>query len=125
MKILLIVFVVNGKNYLLLSDDHSIAAYKGEEDLLKAFSGYVDFFRRDMTFRNSAALGMIQAKPIAIEAPENPEDLKTFMVDEHPRRIYEGAIGRGFVGAEVTEDILERKIDLDIFGSLLKIADGR
>jgi len=120
----LLVFRVNGKLYLTLTEDYSLAAYKSEDEIIAAFSEYVRYFKGDFTFRNSAALGMIQAQPIIIVAPELPSDLAKYMVDEKPRIIQGGAIGRGFIGTEVTEDILQLQTKTDVFGTLLQMADN-
>lgn len=125
MKSFLLVFTVNGKYFVeLVKDDensYSISAHKTEEEILERFEPYIRYFQGDYQQAMSATIGMMSALPTIIVAPENPEDLKNYLVEgnENPYQVQGGAIGRGFVGMEVTEDILKLKTDTEIFKTLL------
>ena len=114
----LIVIKADGKSYLVLAEDNSLSAYASKEDLLMAYKGYTNMFQGSYENAMSACIGMIQATPTAIRAPENPEDLKKYLLDSKTYTISGGAIGRGYKGTPVSEDIYELK-EFDLFEATL------
>lgn len=113
----LVVCKTNEQLYLLMTPagtNVSIQAYDSKEAVLKAFSGYTESFKRDETWVVSAVIGMMQMQPVAIKAPDNVEDIKSFISEMKVYTISGGVIGRGYSGLPVTEDILRFK-EFDIW----------
>lgn len=122
----LIVFNTEDKHYLSMikakeGDSYAIQAFKSKEAVLKAFGGYTEAFRRDATWRNSAAIGMIQMTPIAIQAPDNGEELRKYVLTDKLVHVSGGAIGRGYYGLHVHEDILSLK-QFEVFNATMEQA---
>lgn len=121
----LIICESNGVSYLLMAKDESnnfaIQAYKSKEDVMGAFSGYTNAWTRDSTWGASAAIGMLQMRPVAIKAIEI-EEIKTFLIGElKVQHISGGAIGRGYYGLIVNPDILKYK-EFDIWNESMVLA---
>jgi len=87
----------------------AVAAYASKEDVMEAFKGFTTAWQRDHTWNASASIGMMQLQPSAIESPENPEDLREYIIDMSLKHISGGVIGRGYYGLPVKETILARK----------------
>lgn len=120
----LIVCKSEGILYLLLSkndDGFAISAYHTKEDIMSTFRGYTEAWRRTYESSMSACLGMMQMNPIAIESPENAEDLKEWIENMTAVHISGRAIGRGYYGVRVKESILERE-QFKIWNESMKLA---
>lgn len=106
----LVVCKSQGKNYLLLNeyaDGHAIQGYDNKEDIMLSFKAYVDKLQMDHTWAMSATMGMIQMNPTALVAPENPEDLRKYLVNGNIVQVYGGVLGNGYTGTEVNDEILK------------------
>jgi len=76
---------------------------------MDTFKGYTDAWTRNYESSMSACIGMMQIQPVAIEAPENVNDLLPFILNQFATQISGGAIGKGYKGVMVSEDILKFK----------------
>ena len=109
----LIVCKSNEQHYLLMTknDDetYSIKGYESKEKIMDTFSGYNKGWTEGVERSASCIIGMMQMQPVAIEAPENPETLKEFIIEMKISQVSGGAIGRGYTGLPVKEGILKFK----------------
>lgn len=105
----LIICKSDSKLFLMLNENNSVTMYPTKKDIMQAFKGYTEAWVRDYESSMSACIGMMNIAPIAIEAPEKPEDLRQYFLDDKIYKISGGAIGRGYKGALVKEEILEFK----------------
>ena len=106
----LVVCKSQGKNYLLLNEyetGYAIQGYDNKEDVMYAFRQYTEKFKMDQTWLMSATMGMVQMNPTALVAPENPEDLRKYLMNGNVVQVSGGVLGRGYTGTEVNEDILK------------------
>jgi hypothetical protein len=120
----LIVCQSAGKHYLLMSHGQqgwAIQGYPNKEEIMKDFSGYTSAWTRSYESSMSACIGMMNMVPVAIKAPENIEDIRPYIVQMKLIHVSGGALGRGYHGMEVTEDILKLK-EFDIWGETMKAA---
>lgn len=120
----LVICYTESKYYLMMTEDkngqYAISAFDSKEHVMDSFKGYTDQWKRDYTWHMSATIGMMQMKPVAIECLEI-EQLKTFIISMTLVHISGGAIGRGYYGIEVKEDILKHK-QFDIWQQSMKLA---
>lgn len=106
----LVVCKSDNKLFLMMQPDGSgIQAYKSKEEVMGAFKGYTEAWKKDATWSTSACLGMMQMQPIAIKAPDNEGDIVNYVTEMKMYKISGGAIGRGYSGVLVSENILELK----------------
>lgn len=108
----LIVCHTENKYYLLMTkteDKYAIRAYKSKNEVMNSFKGYTEAWTRDSTWNASATIGMMNMQPVAIEAPNNAEEIKPFILSMTLIRISGGAMNGGYHGLEVNKEILSRK----------------
>ena len=74
---------------------------------MQAFTGYTSAWLAGLERSASATIGMMRMQPIAIKCPEKPEDLLPYIIEQTVFKMSGGAIGRGYKGILVTEDILK------------------
>lgn len=103
----LIVCRSEGKHFIVLTPDNAIRAFKSKEELMEAFKPYSEAWTAGLERSSSALIGMMNMQPVAIQAPEKAEDLLPFIQDSKVFTIAGGALGRGYNGVLVTEDILK------------------
>jgi hypothetical protein len=121
----LIVCKSEGKHYLLMTksgdNEYAIEAYASKENVMKSFEGYTTAWTRSYESSMSACIGMMNMNPVAIKAPENVEDIKQYIVQMNLIHVSGGALGRGYHGLEVKEDILTLK-QFDIWHETMEAA---
>jgi hypothetical protein len=108
----LIICKSEGKHYLLMNkegENFAIKAYRSKEDVMDSFKGYTESWTRDATWSASATIGMMSMQPVAIEAPDNVDEIKPFIIKMTITHITGGAMNGGYYGLEVNEDILSKK----------------
>jgi hypothetical protein len=105
----ILIFKVDGKNYLVLSDDNQILGYTSKEEVMNAFSGYNEKWKQSYESAMSACIGMLHISPKAVEAPENANDLKQYLLSDTITSIRGGNIS-SFKGVLISEDILKKDI---------------
>ena len=123
----LIVCNSGGKHYLMMtknneSGQHNIQGYESKKEVMNAFGGYTKAWTDGLERSASACLGMMNMDPIAIQAPEDIETgLKPYILKMRLVQVSGGALGRGYTGLPVSEDILKLK-EFEIWGESLKEA---
>lgn len=109
----LIVGRTQGKYYIFLREmddkNFGLRAYSDKKEIMDDFKPYTEGWTGSYERSMSCTIGMMNMSPIAINAPENAEDLKQYIVNEIPQKITGGALGRGYIGLEVNEKILDLK----------------
>ncbi|MEK6828998.1 MAG: hypothetical protein AABY15_02645 [Nanoarchaeota archaeon] len=122
----LLVFKSDGKHYLVMrkSEEHNayaISAYVSKEDVMKAFEGYTKGWTSNYERSMSCTIGMMNMQPTAIQAPDNVEDIKKYILEEKMYHVTGGAMNGGYHGMPVTEDILELK-QFNIWDESMRLA---
>jgi hypothetical protein len=122
--ILLLVFKSNGQHYIEATLNYNFAAYHSTDEIMERFKGFVDAMKMDYTWRNSATIGLMQMAPCVIKAPEDISSLNQYITEHKVIKVSGGAIGAGYIGVPVSENVLELKIDFNINRTILEIADN-
>jgi hypothetical protein len=105
----LIVCRTNGQYYLLLTREnpHTVQGYTSKEDVMGAFKGYTEGWTQGLERSASCTIGMMNMQPVAIQAPENAEDLRQYITEEKVYHIQGGAMRGGYFGLPVNEEIIK------------------
>jgi hypothetical protein len=110
-----VVITANSKNYLVLTEDNGkyvVKAWKSIDDVMDTYKGYTEKLTSDYAWQMSTTIAFIQALPHIIKMEnDDAELLRPFIISMTPVGISGGAIGRGYVGLEVNEDILKLEVD--------------
>lgn len=112
-----IVLTEGDKNYVLLTLNEqnskwTFGFFKSKKELLEQVGA--DNLSELLT--DTIQWGKL--KPIAINLPENPLDLKAYTIEPHtPIKLFTGQLGNKFMGAEVTSKVLELQA-FDVFTEL-------
>lgn len=113
----LVVIIANNKNYLVLTEDeeqksYSVRAWRSVDEVMESYSGYTEKITLDYTWSMSTAMALMQTSPTIIKMEnDDAELLRPYIINMTPVSINGGAIGRGYIGLEVSEDILKLKVD--------------
>lgn len=105
----LIVCKSDNRHFLLMHENGGVQAYTDREAVMKAFGGYTSAWTRSYTDSMSACIGMMQMQPIAIEAPQDPLELEKYITEMTLYNVHGGAVGRGYRGLPVSEEIFQFK----------------
>lgn len=118
----LIVCKSDNQHFLLMTIEEEvrkIQAYRSKEEVMSAFKGYTEGWSATYERSMSCTIGMMNMQPVAIAAPESPEELKKYITEMKTYSVTGGAMGRGYVGLPVSEDILNLK-QFDIWKESMK-----
>lgn len=102
-------------------EPHAIVAHDSKESVMNAFSSYNTGWTSGVEQSASCTIGMMNMCPVAIKAPENVQDIEKYIIERRVFHVTGGAIGRGYYGIPVKEEILELK-EFDIWKESMKIA---
>ena len=121
----LIITKSENKHYLLMTEgkegEHRIRGYKTKEDVMEAFEPYTKGWTGTYERSMSCTIGMMNMQPVAIEAPVIEDRLVPYIKEMKVYHIRGGALGRGYYGIPVTEDILQLK-QFDVWEESMKMA---
>ena len=124
----LIVTHSNGEYFLLMTDPDNeldgkscIQGFESKEEVMDSFKPYTKGWTSSYERSTSCAIGMMNMRPIAIEAPIIGEKLIPHIKEMKLFKIAGGVLGRGYHGIPVHESILELK-QFDIWDESMKLA---
>ena len=111
-----IVITVKDKNYLQVTEDFAIQGYKEIEEALATFKGFSqNYFSESYESHISSGMGLLNLRPRIIELPEDPSDLKEYMLQDTVT--YLKGMGFGYAvnssGVEVSKSI-EELVGIDV-----------
>ncbi len=103
-----------------LQVDGGILVFSTRNDILNSFSDFIDSLKKGSACRSVTLLALQSAVPIAIHAPENPQDLVKYFLKPTLTTITGAGLGAGFQGQLVSEEIQSLQADFDIYKCILE-----
>lgn len=109
----LIIIYCKNQHFLLMKESKNkeepctIRAYKTKGEVMSVFKNYTMGWTSSYEKHMSCLIGMMNMRPIAIEAPQTEIELIPYIKEHQLYHLAGGVLGRGFYGLPVNADILD------------------
>lgn len=118
----LLTFTIEGELILSSTPNNKIAAFHTLKDVLGAFEGYIEAYKRDYESATSATIGLMNIQPKAVEYNEVGEALRPYLLSDKTSE-WNGILGASKVtGTPIKPEFLEGKQVIEMWGEIMMAA---